>query len=138
MIRMRGLVLRRYILVSLIVVTPVGFGSKLYSGRLDCWVNNYFGGMLYVIFWCLIAALFWPRASGCRIAIGVFIGTALLEFTQLWHPQFLEAIRSTFLGRTFIGTTFSGWDFFYYLIGCCTFLLLIEMLRRFSLARNKN
>ena len=137
MIRMRSATLRRYILISLIVITPLGFGAKLYNGYFNWWVNNYFGGILYVIFWCLTAALLWPRSSGLRIASWIFIITALLEFAQLWHPPLLEAIRSTFLGRTLIGTTFSGWDFFYYLVGCGVFWLFIGMLRKLSLGGNK-
>jgi len=45
--------------------------------------------------------------------------TCSIECLQLWHPLFLESIRSTFIGGTLIGTTFSWWDFPHYAIGCC-------------------
>jgi hypothetical protein len=42
--------------------------------------------------------------------------TCALEVLQLWHPPFLQAIRSTFAGRALIGTTFVWWDFIYYIV----------------------
>ncbi len=74
---------------------------------------------MYEIFWCLIAFLFVPSPKHTiTIAVSVFVITSVLEILQLWHPWFLERIRSTFPGRTLIGTTFVWWDFPYYLIGC--------------------
>jgi hypothetical protein len=104
---------------SLLVVTPLGFSLKLYTGPAQNWVNNYAAGVLYEIFWCLVLFFFWPRrASTGRIAVSVFGATSILEVLQLWHPWALEQIRSTFLGRTLLGTTFSWWDFSHYVLGC--------------------
>ncbi|MEE9212976.1 MAG: DUF2809 domain-containing protein, partial [Phycisphaeraceae bacterium] len=44
--------------------------------------------------------------------------TCALEFAQLWHPPWLQMIRSTFLGRAVLGTTFSWWDLPIYPVGC--------------------
>jgi hypothetical protein len=52
------------------------------------------------------------------VAVWVFLATAFLEILQLWHPPFLEAIRSTLMGRLLLGTTFVFSDFIYYAIGC--------------------
>ena len=106
------------ILISLLVVTPLGFAAKFYPGPGAWWFNNYAGGLLYEVFWCLAAVLLWPRASAFRIAVLVLVITCALEVLQLWHPPFLEGIRATFLGRTLIGTSFTWWDFPYYILGC--------------------
>lgn len=106
-------------LVSLLVITPVGFASKFYSGPGAWWFNNYAGGVIYEIFWCLVVLLLRPRASIALIAIWVFAITCSLEFLQLWHPHFLTIVRATFIGRTLIGTSFSWWDFPHYFVGCC-------------------
>ena len=45
---------------------------------------------------------------------------------QLWHPLFLEVIRSTFTGSTLIGTTFVWLDFTHYVIGCYAGWFIIE------------
>ena len=122
---------RLWILLSLLVVTPLGFALKLYTGPGQNWVNNYAAGVLYEIFWCLALFLFRPRREYAgRIALGVLIATSLLEVLQLWHPWPLEQIRRTFLGRTLLGTTFSWWDFPHYLLGCgLGWLWMVGLLR---------
>lgn len=116
--------------VSLLVVTPLGFASKFYSGPGAWWFNNYAGGIMYEIFWCLMLAFLWPRFPTISITIWVFAITCSLEFLQLWHPHFLEVIRATFIGRTLIGTSFSWWDFPHYFIGCCVGWFWIKSLRK--------
>jgi len=107
------------IVLSLLVVTPVGFYFKLYSGLAQDWFNNYGAGVLYVVFWCLVLFFFFPRREMIsKIALGVFVATCFLEVLQLWHPAILEQIRSTFLGSAIIGTTFVWWDFPHYILGC--------------------
>ena len=111
-----GFRIRIFILLSAVI--PLGFASKFYSGPGSFWFNNYCGGILYEIFWCLAVVFVFPTSSEFWIALWVFLITSLLEFTQLWHPHFLEVIRSTFIGRTLIGSSFVWMDFPYYIIGC--------------------
>ncbi len=108
--------LRSFIL--LLIITPLGFASKFYTGPGAWWFNNYAGGILYEMFWCFVAILFFPYVTAFWI-INLVLGiTCFLECLQLWHPLFLESIRSTFIGSTLIGTTFAWWDFPHYVIGC--------------------
>jgi hypothetical protein len=109
---------RRNILISLLSVVPLGFATKFYHGPGAHWFNDYAGGILYEVFWCLSASFIRPTAHTFRIAAWVFGFTCFLECLQLWHPAFLEVIRSTFVGRTLIGTSFTWWDFPYYTAGC--------------------
>jgi hypothetical protein len=55
-----------------------------------------------------------------------------LEFIQLWHPTFLEFLRSNFIGRTILGTSFNWSDFPYYLAGCAIGWLLMKFLQKHS------
>jgi hypothetical protein len=111
--------IRWRILLSLLVVTSMGFALKLYAGPGQAWVNNYAAGLVYEIFWCLALFFVWPhRSSTTRIALSVFLVTSLLEGLQLWHPWVLEQVRATFLGQALIGTTFSWCDFPHYVLGC--------------------
>jgi len=105
------------ILVSLLIIIPSGFYTKLHTGVLQDWVNNSLGSILYEIFWILLIALLFPRITSWKIALTVCIITNILEVLQLWHPFFLELIRSTFLGRTILGNYFTWNDFPYYFIG---------------------
>ena len=115
--RFRLLSEKGLIVLSLLLVVPVGFYSKFYSGPAADWVNNSLGGVFYEIFWCLLIAGLFPSTSPKRIAGLVLAATCGLEFLQLWHPPFLETLRRHFIGSTILGTTFSPSDFPYYFAG---------------------
>jgi hypothetical protein len=106
------------ICISLLVVVPLGFSTKFYSGYGQKWVRDSLGGVFYEIFWCLVVYLFCRKLRIGVIAAMVLLGTCCLEFLQLWHPFFLEYLRSSFIGRTILGTSFAWSDFPYYFIGC--------------------
>lgn len=109
--------MRRRCALALVLVTPLGFATKLYAGPGSVWVNHFAGGVLYVLFWVLGVLAVAPRLSPGRVAAAVLAATCGLELLQLWHPPLLEAVRATFLGRTLIGASFSLWDFPHYLLG---------------------
>ena len=124
-------IIRKYILISLLIITPLGFLCKIYTGPAQFWVQNYAVGILYVIFWCFIIFLFIPNIKFLtQIVLLVFFVTGILEILQLWHPPFLEFIRSFFIGRTLLGTSFSWWDFPHYAIGCIAAWLWVNFLNK--------
>ncbi|NIM59226.1 MAG: DUF2809 domain-containing protein [Candidatus Aminicenantes bacterium] len=122
----------RWTLISTLIIVPLGLYSKSYSGQAARWVNDSLGGVLYVIFWCLIAFLFLSNVKPWKIATAVFAVTCLLEFLQLWHPASLEILRNNFVGRTILGTTFTWLDFPYYLVGGGIGWLWIKLLQKHS------
>ena len=110
---------RKWILLSLCIITPAGFLCKYYSGPAHLWFNCYGAGVMYEVFWCMVIFFFCPRkAATTKIAISVFCVTSFLELLQLWQPWFLQQARSTFLGGALLGTTFVWWDFPHYVLGC--------------------
>lgn len=114
-------------LVSLLIIVPIGFYTKFYTGPAAGWVRDSLGGVCYEIFWCLLLFLCVgkrPRA----IAAGVFITTCTLEVLQLWRPPFLENVRAGFIGQTLLGATFAWSDFPHYLLGCAIAWLWMEKL----------
>ncbi|HVW09468.1 MAG TPA: DUF2809 domain-containing protein [Bryobacteraceae bacterium] len=118
------------LLLSLVILTPLGFYTKFYRGPAAFWVNTSLGGLLYEIFWCLLAALVLPSVRSRTIALWVLAITCMLEFLQLWHPPPLEAVRATFLGRAVLGTTFDWSDFPYYFAGSALGWLWLSLTRR--------
>jgi hypothetical protein len=108
---------QKWSLILLLLITPIGFYTKIYSGPAAQWVNDSLGGVFYEIFWCILFFLLIVKAKAWVIATSVFIVTSFLELLQLWHPEFLEFIRSYFIGRTVLGTSFNSYDFIYYFIG---------------------
>ncbi len=117
-------------LIFLLIITPIGFMTKFYSGPAHHWVSDSFGGLLYEIFWCLVLFFIFPKSKPLKIAIWVLIITCILEFLQLWHPPFLEVLRSNFIGRTILGNSFNWKDFPYYFLGSLTgYLILVAITR---------
>ena len=111
--------LRWRIILSMLVIVPIGFALKFYRGPAQGFVNNWSSSLAYEIFWMLVAFWFVPRRQAIRwITLGVFVGTCILEVMQLWHPPLLEAIRRTFIGACVLGTTFDPPDFAAYAVGC--------------------
>lgn len=133
----RFLFSKRWTILSIALIVPVGFSTKLYNGPAASWVNNSLGGILYVIFWSLLFSFFFFRTRPWKISIFVLMVTCSLEFLQLWHPPFLESIRSTFLGVTLIGNSFTWTDLFYYLVGCAASVWLIQWLRHKEALRDR-
>ena len=108
---------RIWTLGSLLVIIPLGFYTKFYSGPAAAWMNNSLSGVFYVIFWCLVLFLI-IEARSWLIVTGVFVVTCFLEFLQLSDHPALEFIRHFYLGRVLIGTVFVWSDFAYYALGC--------------------
>jgi len=121
-----------FTLIALLIITPLGFFTKFYTGSAYAWVNNSLGGVFYEIFWCLLIFLLFTKLKPMIIAIVVLLTTCTLEFTQLWRPQFLETLRDNFIIRTIIGNSFSWSDFPYYIIGSIAGFALIVLIKRIS------
>lgn len=120
---------RLIVLISLILMIPIGLATKFYRGPFDTWLNHSVGGIFYEMFWILLGVAIWPRWQPGAVAAGVFLVTSFLEFLQLWHLPGLTVIRSTLIGRLLLGTTFDWSDFLYYIIGCVIPWLALRRLR---------
>ena len=114
--------------VSLVVLVPLGFWVRFYQGGQAYW-NDRLGAIAYEMFWIFLILLVYPTLAIWQVAVGVGLGTSLFEVLQLWHPLWLEAMRSTFVGRLLLGTTFNWGDFASYAIGCLAGGLWAKLLR---------
>lgn len=121
---------RRITLSLLIVVPLLGLAFRAYRGPLQNVVNHYGpASVCYTVFFVLLFFFLFPRpAAILPIAIGVLVWTCLVEFSQLWHPAWLESIRATVVGRLLLGNSFSWWDFPAYFLGCVVGWLLCRSL----------
>jgi hypothetical protein len=120
----------RWSFLSLVLIVPLGFCTKVYYGPAYVWVHNSLGGVLYVIFWSLLFSFIFIRSAPWKIAGIVMLATCSLEFLQLWHPSFLETLRSTFIGAILLGNSFSWSDLAHYAIGFLLSWGLLHILGR--------
>ena len=108
---------RATLLLVALVLVPVGFGTKAYTGLGEEWVRYHVGGMVYVVFWCIVGKLGLMRVDSRRVVAGVLALTCIVEVTQLWHPSALEGLRGSTVGSALIGQEFDWWDFPHYAAG---------------------
>lgn len=115
-------------------VVAAGLGCKYYRGPGADWVNNWGpASVAYELLFMLLAFAIVPNRSAItRIAVIVFVGTCLVEFSQLWNPGWLADVRQTLPGRLALGSSFSWWDFPAYLIGCLLGVPLLHGICRVS------
>ncbi|MEL6494276.1 MAG: DUF2809 domain-containing protein [Cyanobacteria bacterium J06623_7] len=122
------------ILLALLLIVPLGLGSKAYTGIGQEWIRDYSGDVLYEIFWCLI--IFWfvrqskDAISRIKIALWVFAVTCAIEISQLWFDLVPVSIRSTFIWRMLLGAGFDWWDFPHYALGSLIGWAVIERIDR--------
>lgn len=117
-------------IVLIVIITALGFSAKLVPHGEATWLSNQLAGLFYVTELSLILYLFFPDHFIILLVIAAFLLTSLVEFMQLWHPAFLEPIRSSFLGHTIIGSTFSWLDFPWYVGGAVLGWLLLKWIKK--------
>ena len=121
--------MRRFLLICLLILIPIGLATKMYTGSGSWWVYAHAGGVFYEIFWIFFVLAVWSNRSEVAVAAWVFLVTCILEFFQLWHPAPLEAIRGTFPDHAVLGSRFSWWDFPCYAVGCVIAVVIIRLVR---------
>jgi len=129
---------RLKLLAVLLIITPLGFATKFYTGSGSEWVNTSAGDILYPAFLMLILVFFQRDLKAWRAAVGVFLFSTAVEFTQLLDGPFLEWMRQSFLGRTLVGVSFVPLDILYYALGCLLGIVLLHLLRFPSAAPEPN
>lgn len=122
---------RLILLLSIVIIVPVGYIIRFSQGIGSPWLHDVLGSIAYEIFWILLVTLIFPKFSVFRVAIGVCITTCALEFLQLWQPPFLQAARSTLPGRLVLGNTFVWSDFPSYFLGSFLGCLWTESLKNY-------
>ncbi|NEO86776.1 MAG: DUF2809 domain-containing protein [Spirulina sp. SIO3F2] len=128
---------RRFLALSnFLLLIPIGLGVRFYTIPNLAWLNDLLGSVVYEIAWCLLGFALWPqRQAVYQVPIWVFGLTCVIEFAQLWHPAWLDAIRATLPGRLILGNTFVWLDFSHYALGAIAGWLWLKQLWRWS--RNK-
>ena len=113
-------------LVILIILIPLGFYLKEFTGQYQNIVNNKFAGSIYVMFWSFLAILLFPKSNKLYVLLWVLAITIGLEFTQFLEFPWLLELRKSYIIKALIGSSFTWSDIPYYLIGSIiTFLLTL-------------
>lgn len=117
-------------IILLVLLIIVGVSTKFYHGVASVFVNNHLGGIIYVIFWILFFSLILPKQKAFKITLWVFMVTCVIEFTQLYHPLYLDKLREYFIFRALFGNSFNPFDILFYLVGAMIGYFLLILIRR--------
>ncbi len=115
-------------IILIVLIAALGVALKIIPSFEGTWISNNLAGLFYVTELALIIFLIFPGNPSFVYALVAFFLTSIIEFFQLWHPEFLVSIRSTFIGHTIFGSCFSWLDFPLYLGGALLGWLLLRWL----------
>ena len=105
----------KYTLAGILIIC-IGWPSRLFQEHLPDWYTTYCGdflwaGLVYLFLVCLFS---WKPKTGWWATI---LLTYAIEFSQLFHPAWLNAIRDTLIGRLALGYGFLWSDLVAYTLG---------------------
>lgn len=115
---------RAWLLVALLATIGTGLASRRFPELAPSALGKYPGDALWAlaVFWGY--ALVMPRARTLRLAASALATAWAVEFLQLYHPAWLEALRATVAGRLMLGSTFHVPDLAAYAVGVAAGCLL--------------
>jgi hypothetical protein len=101
--------------IALVIGTGLLWRSHLLP--LPAFLAKYGGDALWVLMVFLGFGFVFRRSSTARIALAAVCFAWTVEFLQLYHAPWIEAIRATRLGRLVLGDTFNSPDLLAYVVG---------------------
>ncbi len=110
----------------------IGLPSRLIpAAHLPRWHVLYCGDYLWAMLIFFGLALCWKGAGTFKVVVTTLLLTYFIEFTQLFHPPWLEQLRSIKICALVIGYDYSWSDLVAYTLGISTGCLIEwAMLRR--------
>jgi glycopeptide antibiotics resistance protein len=105
-----------YFILYLLVI-PVGLATRKFPSYFPGFVADFGGDVLWSTMFFFLFRAFQPKASLLRIAVYTFAFSLSIELSQLYHAQWIDSLRTSFLGRMLLGSTFLWSDIGCYLTG---------------------
>lgn len=106
-------------LYALLAVAVVAAGLLWRSGLIPLpqWLTNNGGDALWALMVFVGFGFLLPRASTLMVALLALTFSWGVEFSQLYHTPWIDAVRSTLPGRLVLGNTFNWPDLPAYALG---------------------
>ena len=102
---------------ALLLIVILGLGSRMEPMRSIPILGTYFGDAAWAAAAYASIRFLFPKASIGVVLAGAIGLSFLVECSQLWHPAWLEELRTHRIVRLLIGTGFVWFDFIAYTIG---------------------
>jgi hypothetical protein len=103
--------------VLLALVAVLGLGSRRFAASLPYVIAAYAGDTAWALAVYIALGLLFPHLSTVRCAILTLIIAYLVEFSQLYHAPWIDAVRAYSLGHLALGSGFDPSDLVCYTAG---------------------
>src|SRR5262249_51443933 len=106
----------RYLLCVLIVI-PLGLGSRRFGAELPRFIAEYAGDTLWALMVFFLLGVLAPQTTTRRRALVALTISYADEISQLYHAPWIGAVRHTRLGGLVLGFQFVWSDLVCYTVG---------------------
>ncbi len=98
-------------------VMLLGLASRRYAHVLPLLLRKSAGDALWALMVFVLGGLLFPRKSTLWTATFALTFSVLIEFSQLYHADWIDAIRAVPLGHLVLGSGFAWGDMVCYAVG---------------------
>ena len=109
--------LRCYYLIAMAAVIAAGLWWRSAANPVSPFLHKYGGDALWALLMFLGFRCVLIRASILRVTLVSLAFCFAVEFSQLYHAPWIDAIRETRLGGLVLGSVFNWPDFLAYSVG---------------------
>jgi hypothetical protein len=113
-----------------LLVIPIGLLSRRFPHWLPAALGQYPGDALWALMVFLGLGLLFPRATTVALATASLGFSFAVEFSQLYHVPWLDAVRATRIGRLALGHGFLWADLVAYTVGVLVGAMTERLLMR--------
>lgn len=110
---------RNRLLYALLALCVIGLGlaSRHYASLLPLFLRKSAGDALWALMVFVLCGLLFPRRPTRWTAGAALAFSVLIEFSQIYHAPWIDAIRAYPLGHLVLGSGFAWGDMVCYAVG---------------------
>ncbi len=141
MARYRKMVIKRQwwaVLLLLAVVILLGLGTRYFHDSLPEFLAAYAGTVLWGWAVFLLFALIFRKAKTWLPAICALVLSFGIEFSQMYHAPWIDALRANPVAELVFGSQFEWTDLICYAVGIFIALLIDLLYRSFLRVRQES
>jgi hypothetical protein len=125
----------RIYLTIMAVILAFGLPARIVQDQLPTWYTLYFGDYLWAMLMFFICALILRNMSTFKVVAAALLFAYAIEISQLFHPNWLEYLRSIKLFALVLGYGFLWSDIAAYTLGIFTGALVERFLLLYNLRK---
>lgn len=123
-------------LIMIFIVMCLGLLSRKLTACIPDIIDLFLGDSLWALMIYLLIAMFFRSWPIRKVVFSSILFCFLIEFSQLYHNNWIDMIRRTTLGGLILGYGFLWSDLAAYLLGIC-FGIIIDKITERSLMRKR-